>query len=85
MVVKLFFNMFYLLSLVPEFHKLVCLLLIVLFNKLVKISNLFVKVFVNVDQLSFGHLYNCVPLGVKYLNFFFAEIKLFACLINLFL
>jgi hypothetical protein len=43
------------------------------------------EVFVDVDKLSFGHLQHGLPLGVQNLYFLFAEIQLFACLIDFFL
>ena len=84
-VVQLIFNFLDLLGLMPELHKLICLLLVVFLYKLVQILNLLVQVLVDVHQFGFGHLKHCLPLGVQNLDLLLAEIKFFACLINFFL
>jgi hypothetical protein len=85
MIIQFVFNLLYLLSLVPKFHKLVLLLLVVLLYQFVQVPDLLVEVLVDVHQLGFSHFKHCFPLCVQYLHFFLAEIELFACLINFFL
>ena len=82
MIIELLFNLLYLDSLVPEFHKLVSLLLIIFLYEFIEVPDLLVQVSVDVLQFGVGHLQHRLPLGVKNLDFFLAEIKLFSCLIN---
>ena len=43
------------------------------------------QILVDVTTFCIGHLDYCVALRVEDLDFFFAEVKLFACLCNLLL
>lgn len=55
MIVKVILDLFDLLSLLPEFAELLALLLVILFDEFIQVSDLFVEVLVNVLELGPGH------------------------------